>query len=136
MKQEIVISEIDGLKSLLKEVNIWGNKSKIIKVNLPSLSETENIYIESKANEFYGTCGCQQGRVAGILTFLGYILLVITGIISFSRLGIFKTIGLYFLISFFTMSVAKFFKLRQAKYSFAKEINKIENKFFMKTIKQ
>jgi len=46
------------------------------------MSEEENKALETTINKHYGACGCSQGKVTGIITFIAYILLISTGFLS------------------------------------------------------
>ena len=120
MEQEIIIKEIAKIKNISKEISLFSVKRKKIKVEIDIFNEEENKQLENRINKYYNACGCSEGRVTGIITFIGYIILVSTGIISIYRLGIGNTILLYFACSFVTMLIGKIYGLWYARRSLTK----------------
>jgi hypothetical protein len=125
MKPELIITQSNQIREIASQINIWSQKRRLIIVRFSHLTAEENKSLEETITRHYGTCGCHQGRVAGIFTFIGYFLLVAFGIISIYNLGVWKTIFLYFLVSFIIMVIAKIAALiraRKALFSIAQQI--------------
>lgn len=115
MEHVTYITQSTQIRQLAGKINIWSPGKKTFKVQFSHLSDEDNHNVEKTIARHYSTCGCHQGRVAGIFTFIGYIILVFSGIISVYTLGILKTILLYFLFSFITMLIAKTVALLRAR---------------------
>ena len=113
----ITIEKASDVRLLAKKMSMFRINRGTIHVQVPFLPEEENKLLQKEITKHYGACGCSQGRMAGMITFVGYALLVATGIISIYRLGIWYTLLGYFLASFVTMLVAKSYALRNARKS-------------------
>ena len=125
MKQEIIIKDIAEIKNIAKEISLFSTKRKKITVQIELFTEEENQLLENKIDKYYNACGCSQGRITGIITFIGYLILVLTGIISIYKLGIGKTILLYFACSFVTMLIGKIYGLWNARRSLVQLSNQL-----------
>ena len=129
MQQEIVISDVTTLKSMVHEINLFQKKKKKIKVEFEFLNEEENKQLQNKIQKYYSACGCSQGRMTGVFTLLAYAGFLFTGIISVYKLGIGNTILLYFACSIITMTVGKIYGLQKARRSLLHLANELELKF-------
>ncbi len=115
MKQEIVITHPSEIRGLAKDVGFFGNPAKTIKVELPANSSEENEKLEQEIMRHYSACGCSQGKITGIATLVIYLLLVLTGILSVSKIGFWNVVWLYLACSFATMLVGKLYGLWRAR---------------------
>ncbi|MDZ4747299.1 MAG: hypothetical protein SH808_02355 [Saprospiraceae bacterium] len=127
MEHLTYITQSNQVRQLAGKINIWSPGKKTFKVQFSHLSEEANQEVEKTIARHYSTCGCHQGRVAGIFTFIGYIILVFSGIISVYSLGIGKTILLYFLFSFVIMLIAKIVALLRARRALLDLATQLEN---------
>lgn len=129
MRQELTISNVSEIRQIVREINLFstGNKKKL-NVQLEGFSEEENKQLETKIQKFYSACGCSQGRITGIITMIGYVILVLTGIISIYKLGVGKTILLYLAFSFVTMFFGKIYGLRKARRQLIALASEVESK--------
>ncbi|HET8671986.1 MAG TPA: hypothetical protein VFM05_15625 [Candidatus Saccharimonadales bacterium] len=128
MQQEIIISSSESLKTLVHEIGLFKTASKDIRVQFDHLSDKDNSNLQQQVMKHYKACGCSQGRTIGIITLLGFVALVITGVVSVRELGIAKTLLFYFLISFITMLIGKIVGLWQARQQLTKLATQVENK--------
>ena len=128
MQEEIIISSSASLKTLVHEIGLFKTASKDIRVQFDHLSDKDNSNLQQQVMKHYKACGCSQGRTIGIITLLGFVALVITGVISVRELGIAKTLLFYFLISFITMLIGKIVGLWQARQQLTKLATQVENK--------
>jgi len=117
MTTNIIIEKASDVRQLAKRMSMFRVNRGTINVQIPYLPEEENEELQKEITKHYGACGCSQGRIAGIVTFVGYTLMVVTGIISIYRLGIWKTLLGYFMVSFVSMLVVKSFAIRNARKS-------------------
>lgn len=111
------ITDAREIGDLAREVSLLSPRKGTIAVALAGLSEAENEALAATITRHYTACGCGQGRVAGIVTLVGYVTLALTGIISVRALGAWKTILLYFACASVAMIVGKVFALRNARRS-------------------
>jgi len=125
MREEIILSSAISLKNLAGEIGLFKTARKNVRVRFDHLSEQENANLQDRVIKYYKACGCAQGRVTGIITLLGFVVLLATGVISARELGVLKTLWYYFLCSFITMLVAKIIGIWQAR----KQLTKLAMEF-------
>ncbi len=128
MQQETIISSGASLKSLVREISLFKTQRKTIRVQFNDLSDQDNASLQERVTKYYNACGCSEGRTIGIFTLLGFVLLLLTGVVSVRELGIAKTLLLYFLCSFTTMLFGKVFGLWQARQQLTKLALEMENR--------
>ncbi|MBK6266070.1 hypothetical protein JKA74_13585 [Marivirga sp. S37H4] len=128
MKQEIIITDLAEIKGVAKEISLFTTRRKNILIRIPHLTEEENSQLEAKVTKHYSACGCGQGRISGVITLVGYVLLVLTGIISIYELGVLNTILLYFACSIVTMLIGKIYGLWNARKALLKLVNELQIK--------
>ena len=127
MQPETIISSSTSLKTLVHEIGLFKTARKTIRVRFDHLSDQENASLEDQVTKHYKACGCSQGRVIGIFTLLGFVVLLVTGVVSVRELGIAKTLLYYFLCSFITMLIGKIIGLWQARQQLTKLAIELEN---------
>lgn len=113
----VTLTAPDQIEELAGDIGLFGSRKRDVRVALASLSADENRALEATIKRHYSACGCGQGRISGVITLLGYLTLVFTGVISVKALGIGKTILLYFACAAVAMVVGKAFALRNARQS-------------------
>lgn len=127
MQPETIISSSASLQSLAHEIGLFKTARKNIRIQFDHLSEQENANLQHQVIKHYQACGCSQGRVTGIITLLGFVVLLVTGVVSVRDLGIAKTVLYYFLCSFITMLIGKIIGLWQARQQLTKLATELEN---------
>lgn len=115
MKTAIVIEKLSDIPPLAKDIHLFKVNRQKIEVQLDGLTPDETLWLQQKLNGYYSACGCSQGRVTGIVTFILYSILVATGIISIYKLGIGNTLLLYVGCAFVTMLGGKIYGIRNAR---------------------
>jgi len=125
MREEIILNSASSLQNLAGEMGLFKTSRRNIRVCFEHLSERENANLQDRVTKYYKACGCAQGRVTGIITLLGFVLLLATGVLSVRELGVPKTLLYYFLCSFVTMLVAKIIGIWQAR----KQLMKLATEF-------
>ena len=113
----ITVNSAAEIGKLASDIKLFGSRKREIRVQLAGLSEAENKALEMTISRHYSACGCGQGRISGVITLVGYLTLVITGVISVRSLGIGKTILLYFACATVAMIIGKAFGLWNARRS-------------------
>lgn len=135
MKQELIISEVAEIRKIARKINFFNLPREKIKMHLPLLTESENEQLEKIVQKHYGACGCGQGRIAGMFTLAGFVLLLCTGVVSIVQLGIWKTLLYYFLVSMLTMLIAKGYGIVQARKSLLRLADDLEQKKLFNALK-
>lgn len=125
---ETIISSTTSLRSLVGEISLFKTQRKTIRVQFNDLSDQDNASLQEQVTKYYNACGCSEGRTIGIITLLGFVLLLVTGVVSVRELGIAKTLLFYFLCSFITMLFGKIIGLHQARQQLTKLALQIENR--------
>lgn len=113
----IIVTSAEEIAGLARHVGLFAKHNRNIRVDLGGLTPAENKALEADIIKHYSACGCGQGRISGIITLIGYLALVLTGVISVKTLGIGKTILLYFACATVAMIVGKAFALSKARRS-------------------
>lgn len=124
---ETVITSGASLKGLVHDVGLFKTPRKNIRIQLDHLSDQANANLQEQVKKHYEACGCSQGRTIGVITLLGFVSLVVTGVVSVRELGIGKTLLFYFVCSFITMLIGKIVGLWQARQQLKKLATDVEN---------
>ena len=127
VEPENIIDSGASLKSLVHEIGLFKTPRKNIHIQFDHLSDQANASLQEKVMKHYKACGCSQGRTVGVITLLGFVFLLVTGVVSVRELGIGKTLLLYFLCSFVTMLIGKIVGLWQARQQLTKLATDVEN---------
>jgi hypothetical protein len=117
MKKELIITSSADIRALVPDIGLFSLKRGKVNVQFGHFSTEENKQLEVEINRHYSACGCEQGRMTGIFTLLGYVLLLLTGVISIHELGIGRTVLYYFICSFVTMLGGKVYGLWRARHA-------------------
>jgi hypothetical protein len=115
MAHELVITDSAGVRAVADAISLWTIDRRQLVVRMPGLDTGANDDLARRIRAHFGACGCHQGRVAGMFTFVAYLGLVLTGVISVHALGLWRVVGLYFAVSFVVMFVGKVIGLRNAR---------------------
>ena len=126
MEPETIINSGASLKSLVNEVGLFKTRRKNIRIQFDHLSDQANANLREQVSKHYEACGCSQGRTVGVITLLGFVLLLVIGVVPVRELGIGKTLLLYFLCSFVTMLIGKIVGLWQARQQLIKLATDVE----------
>jgi hypothetical protein len=126
METERIIDSTLALKSLVNDIGLFKTARDKILIRFIQLTEQENTDLTARVTKYYKTCGCSQGRVTGILTLLVFVVMLLTDIVSISKLGIWNTILFYFLCSFITMLIGKIYGIYDARNQLIKLSEKLE----------
>jgi hypothetical protein len=111
----LTIQGSSDLRELARNLSLWRSERRSLAVVLPQLDEEGNRQLHRRVALHYATCGCHQGRFAGV-TILGvYLLLLVSGMISWQALGVWKVIGLYFLLSFCGLLLTKIVLIERSR---------------------
>lgn len=115
MQGTLDIHHADDIRALAAQLNLWRADARPLRVELPQLDEEANRQLHRRIAVHYATCGCHQGRLAGI-TILGvYLLLFLSGVLSFQAMGVWRVIGLYLLLSFCGLLLTKIALLERSR---------------------
>lgn len=115
-----MIATAADIRALIPEMSLLTLRRKKIKVRVPALDDVQQRRLEAEITRHYTVCGCHQGRATGALTLLVYVILVLTDVIPFHELGLWRVVWYYFLCSFFTMLCGKIYGLGHARISLAR----------------
>lgn len=127
VQPETIISSGASLQSLVHEIGLFKTARKNIRIQFDHLSDQANANLQEQVRKYYEACGCSQGRTIGVITLLGFVVLLLTGVVSVRELGIAKTLLVYFLCSFITMLIGKIVGLWQARQQLLKLATSVEN---------
>jgi hypothetical protein len=119
----LTIQRAGDIRALAGNLSLWSTDRRSLAVALPQLDEEANRQLHRRIALHYATCGCHQGRFAGV-TILGiYLLLFISGVLSWHALGIWKVIGLYFLLSFCGLLLSKILLIERSRRALRRMAN-------------
>lgn len=121
----------EDIRALGKRLSLWRADSRSLIVALPHLDDAANQQLHRRIALHHFTCGCHQGRLAGVGILGVYLLLFISGVLSWQALGVWKVIGLHFLLSFCGLLLSKIVLLersRRALRRIAQEVDPCEVK--------
>jgi hypothetical protein len=114
------------VRALAGTLSLWRADRRPLSVELPQLDEATNRQLHRRIALHYSTCGCHQGRLAGV-TILGvYLLLLISGVLSWRAMGIWKAVGLYFLLSFCGLLLSKIVLLEHSRRALRRMASEID----------
>ncbi len=97
-------------------------------VRVPELGTEGCRRLEGEIASYVSACGCGQGRVAGIVTLITSVLLVVTGVVPLRELGVRNAVFLYFALSFTTMLIGKMYGLLHARMALVRLCRDLTNR--------
>lgn len=128
MQEHFTATDLQHLYLILEDITPFNRRYKKIYIQFNWLSREDNLAIEQEINKHYKACGCTQGRITGIITFISYLVLLITGVISIQNLGLWKTIWIYLILAVIAMLIGKAYGLLRARKSLRQLINSLSNR--------
>jgi hypothetical protein len=117
---ERVITTLAEVRALAGELRSLRRRRQEVLVQVPELGAEERHRLQAEIGSYATACGCGQGRVAGILTLVAFILLLATGAIPWRELGVGKVLLLYFGTSLLIMLIGKLYGLVRARLALVK----------------
>jgi hypothetical protein len=119
---ERVITTVDEVRELgFRPGSLRGRRQKgKVVVSVPEFGAEERRRLEGTIASYVSACGCGEGRGAGILTLITFVLLLAGGLIPFRDLGWKNVVLLYLALSFSTMLLGKVYGLVRARLALAK----------------
>ena len=127
--QEIrIVDSIQQIRHMAGELHLMASTKIKIVLQLDNIPEDDRIRAENIISQHYASCGCQQGRISGMVTFGVYCVLMILGIVSISELGIWKTLWYYLLFAFAGMLIGKVIGIIHGKIALRNLANNLEKK--------
>lgn len=114
-QRELIVSDTASIRAIARQISIWRVERRTLSVRFPALDDEANATLRSRMSTYFGACGCHQGRIAGVATLIGYLVLVVTGVISVRALGLQRVVLAYFLVSFVVMFIGKLIGLSNAR---------------------
>jgi hypothetical protein len=109
------IRDASDLRGLAASLSLWRADGRSLAVALPHLDEEANRRLHRRIALHYSTCGCHQGRFAGVAILGVYLLLFASGLLSWGALGIWRIVGLYFLLSFCGLLLSKIVLIERSR---------------------
>ncbi|HEX7238104.1 MAG TPA: hypothetical protein VF405_14140 [Gammaproteobacteria bacterium] len=126
MGPTLSIKAAGDIRALAGDLNLWHADRRSLDVALPQLDGEANRQLHRRIALHYATCGCHQGRLAGVAILAVYVLLIVSGVLSWRALGIWKAIGLYFLLSFCGLLLSKIVILERSRRALRRMASEIE----------
>jgi hypothetical protein len=127
MNPTLNITGTDDIRALAGKLSLWHSDRRSLEVALPQLDEDSNRQLHRRIALHYATCGCHQGRIAGVGILGVYLLLIVSGVLSWQALGIWKAIGLYFLLSFCGLLLSKIVLLERSRRALRRMASEVES---------
>jgi hypothetical protein len=115
-----VISTLDEVRDLGRNPRLLRRRRDEVSIEVPELGREERLRLRSEIANYATACGCGQGRVAGMLTLLAYVVLLVTGVIPWRELGVRRVLLLYVAVSFGGMLIGKLYGRVRARLSLAR----------------
>jgi hypothetical protein len=128
MSNEIVIRCAKDIRDLAASLSIWRSVRRPLEVAIPQLGEELNRQLHSNIAPHYMPCGCQQGRQTGIAIMAIYLLLLVSGWLSWQGLGVWRAIGLYFVLSFCGLLLTKLVVLERSRQALRRIADELDEK--------
>jgi hypothetical protein len=119
------IQNANDVRALAASLSLWRADGRSLAVALPQLDEEANRQLHRRIALHYATCGCHQGRFAGVAILGVYLLLFASGVLSWTALGIWKVIGLYFLLSFCGLLLSKIVLIERSRRALQRIANEV-----------
>ena len=120
MTERRVISTLDEVRDLGRNPRPLRRVRGEVSIEVPELGPTDRQRLRVEIADYATACGCGQGRVAGILTLLAYVVLLATGVIPWRELGVRRVLLLYVVASFAGMLIGKLYGRIRARLSLAR----------------
>lgn len=111
----LTIQGAGDIRALARNLSLWGADRRSLAVAFPQFDDEANRQLHRRIALHYATCGCHQGRLAGVAILGVYLLLFASGVLSWHALGIWKVIGLYFLLSFCGLLLSKIVLIERSR---------------------
>ena len=118
--ERLVVSTLDDVRGLGRNPRSLRRRRDEVSIEVPELGPGERQRLRAEIANYATACGCGQGRVAGILTLLAYVLLLAIGAIPWRELGIRRVLVLYVAVSFGGMLIGKLYGRVRARLSLAR----------------
>jgi hypothetical protein len=126
MSPTLSVKDTEDIRALAGGLSLWHSDRRSLEVELPELDDEANRQLHRRISLHYATCGCHQGRLAGVAILAVYVLLIVSGVLSWSALGIWRAIGLYFLLSFCGLLLSKIVILERSRRALRRMASEIE----------
>lgn len=127
MNPTLSITGTDDIRALAGNLSLWYSDGRSLEVALPQLDDESNRQLHRRIALHYATCGCHQGRIAGVAILGVYLLLIVSGVVSWQALGVWKAIGLYFLLSFCGLLLSKIVLLERSRRALRRMASEVES---------
>jgi hypothetical protein len=114
------------VRALAGTLSLWRADRRELRVELPQFGEEANRQLHRRIALHYSTCGCHQGRLAGVAILGIYLLLFFSGVISWRAMGIWKAVGLYFLLSFCGLLLSKIVLIEHSRRALRRMASEID----------
>jgi hypothetical protein len=111
----LIIQDVRDIRALAANLSLWRADDRLLAVALPQVDEEGNRQLHRRITLHYSSCGCHQGRFAGVSILGVYLLLFASGVLSWRALGIWKIVGLYFLLSFCGLLLSKIVMIERSR---------------------
>ena len=126
MTSTLTIERAEDLRTLAASLSLWRSDGRELAVAVPQLDEEANKQLHRRIALHYATCGCHQGRVAGVAILGVYLLLFVSGVMSWGALGVWRVIGLYFLLSFCGLLLSKIVLIERSRRALRRMASEFE----------
>ena len=90
MSPTLSIKGTEDIRTLAESLSLWHAERRSLEVVVPQLDVDANKQLHRRIALHYATCGCHQGRFAGIAILAVFVLLIVSGVLSWNALGIWK----------------------------------------------
>jgi hypothetical protein len=121
----LIIQDASDVRALAASLSLWSADGRSLAVALPQLDAEANRQLHRRITLHYSTCGCHQGRFAGVAILGVYVLLFASGVLSWGALGIWKIVGLYFLLSFCGLLLSKIVLIERSRRALLRVANEV-----------
>lgn len=122
----LTIQGAGDIRALAGRLSLWRTDSRSLIVALPQLDDAANQQLHRRIALHHATCGCHQGRLAGAGILGIYLLLFVSGVLSWRAIGIWQAIGLYFLLSFCGLLLSKIVLLERSRRALRRMAREVE----------
>lgn len=126
MSQRTILSDIDDIRLIAKDINVFSCRKRIFKARFHQFSDSQNMELEKTVVRYYSLNQQSFWNILPGYTLVIYLLLVFADVISFNRLGLIPIILLYIPFALVSVYLTRIAVTWYAKRSLLKLVNDLE----------
>jgi len=126
MSQRTILSDINDIRNVAKDINVFSCKKKIFKARFYQFTDSQNMELEKTIVRYYSLNQHNFWNILPGSTLISYLLLVFADFVSFNKLGLIPIILLYIPFALVSVCLTRIAVTWYAKRSLLKLANQLE----------